>query len=101
MGHSWLDIIFRVGRGVSPLLIAAGRKRCKSEYCHIIMFEGLVQPSHLLLVLVVALFMFGPKKLPELGRGLAEAITGFRKGLNEAGQHAIDNGKQDSSKAGS
>ena len=29
--------------------------------------EGLFQPVHLLVILVVALFVFGPKKLPELG----------------------------------
>ena len=35
------------------------------------MIEGLAQPRHLLVILAVALFLFGPKKLPELGKGLA------------------------------
>ena len=42
------------------------------------MFEGLFQPTHLLGILVIGLFVFGPKKLPELGRGLAEGIRGFK-----------------------
>jgi TatA/E family protein of Tat protein translocase len=33
------------------------------------MIEGLLRPSHLLLIFLVALFVFGPKKLPELGKG--------------------------------
>jgi sec-independent protein translocase protein TatA len=45
------------------------------------MGEGLLQPMHLLVIGVIALLVFGPKKLPELGKGLGEAIRGFRKGL--------------------
>jgi sec-independent protein translocase protein TatA len=47
------------------------------------MFEGLLQPGHLLLIFFVALLVFGPKKLPELGKGLGEAIRGFKKAMNE------------------
>ncbi|HEY1265698.1 MAG TPA: twin-arginine translocase TatA/TatE family subunit [Candidatus Binatia bacterium] len=50
------------------------------------MFEGILQPGHLLLILFVALIVFGPKKLPELGKGLGEAIRGFKKSLNEDDQ---------------
>ena len=45
------------------------------------MFEGLLQPAHLLLILGIALLVFGPKKLPELGRGLGESIRGFREAM--------------------
>ena len=38
------------------------------------MFEGLFQPMHLVVILGIALLVFGPKKLPELGKGLGEAI---------------------------
>ena len=41
------------------------------------MFEGLLQPTHLLVILGIALLVFGPKKLPELGKGLGEGIRGF------------------------
>jgi len=48
------------------------------------MFEGLLQPMHLLVILVVAVFVFGPKKLPELGKGLGEGIRGFKKAMSES-----------------
>ncbi len=47
------------------------------------MGEGLFQPMHLLLILVIALVLFGPKRLPELGKSLGESIRGFKKALNE------------------
>jgi sec-independent protein translocase protein TatA len=46
------------------------------------MFEGLLQPMHLLLILGIVLVVFGPKKLPELGRGLGEGIRGLRDALS-------------------
>ena len=45
------------------------------------MIEDLLQTRHLLVILAVALFLFGPKKLPELGKGLAEGIRGFKEAL--------------------
>jgi len=45
------------------------------------MFEGLFQPLHLVVIFLIALVVFGPKKLPELGKGLGEAIRGFKKAL--------------------
>jgi len=42
------------------------------------MIEGLLRPQHLLIILLVAFFVFGGKKLPELGRGLGEGIRGFK-----------------------
>ena len=47
------------------------------------MFEGLLQPMHLVVIFFVALFVFGPKKLPELGKSLGEGIKGFKKAMNE------------------
>jgi sec-independent protein translocase protein TatA len=45
------------------------------------MFEGLFQPTHLIVVFGIALLVFGPKKLPELGKGLGEGIRGFRSAM--------------------
>lgn len=42
------------------------------------MGEGLFQPMHLIVIFAIALLVFGPKRLPELGKGLGEAIRGFR-----------------------
>jgi sec-independent protein translocase protein TatA len=47
------------------------------------MFEGLFQPTHLLLIFGIALLVFGPKKLPELGKGIAESIRGFKSAMKE------------------
>ncbi|HEX7193145.1 MAG TPA: twin-arginine translocase TatA/TatE family subunit [Thermoanaerobaculia bacterium] len=38
----------------------------------------LFQPTHLLLVAIIAMIFLGPKRLPELGKGLGEGIRGFR-----------------------
>jgi sec-independent protein translocase protein TatA len=46
------------------------------------MLHDLLQPQHLLVIAAVALLMFGPKKLPELGKGLGEGIRGFKSALN-------------------
>lgn len=54
------------------------------------MGEGLLQPTHLLLILAIALFIFGPKKLPELGKGLGQGIRGFKDALN-GGLHSEEN----------
>jgi sec-independent protein translocase protein TatA len=48
------------------------------------MLEGLLQPQHLLIILAVALFVFGPKKLPELGQGLGKGIRSFRDSMKAA-----------------
>jgi sec-independent protein translocase protein TatA len=42
---------------------------------------GILEPGHLILILGIALIVFGPRKLPELGRGLGESIRGFRSAL--------------------
>jgi len=46
------------------------------------MFEGLFQPMHLIIILVIALIVFGPGKLPELGKGLGKSIREFKKALS-------------------
>jgi sec-independent protein translocase protein TatA len=46
--------------------------------------EGLFQPSHLILIFAVALLVFGPKKLPELGKGIGEGFRALRDGMKEA-----------------
>jgi sec-independent protein translocase protein TatA len=45
------------------------------------MFEGLFQPMHLLVVFGIALLVFGPKKLPELGKGIGDGIRGFKSAM--------------------
>jgi sec-independent protein translocase protein TatA len=45
------------------------------------MFDGLFQPMHLLVIVGIALLVFGPKKLPELGKGIGEGIRGFKAAM--------------------
>jgi len=45
------------------------------------MFEGLFQPTHLLVIFAIALLVFGPKKLPELGKGIGAGIRGFKSAM--------------------
>ncbi len=47
------------------------------------MLEGLFQPMHLLVIFAIALLVFGPKKLPELGKGIGEGIRALKDGMKE------------------
>jgi sec-independent protein translocase protein TatA len=59
------------------------------------MFDGLFQPMHLLVILVIALFVFGPKRISELGKGLGDSIRSFKGAIrdpekvSEAGTPAV------------
>lgn len=53
---------------------------------------GLGTPE-LLVILAVALLIFGPSKLPSLGKGLGEAISGFKKGLKDEPLEAAEDKK--------
>jgi sec-independent protein translocase protein TatA len=47
------------------------------------MFEGLFQPMHLLSFFGIALLVFGPRKLPEQGKGIGEGIRGFKSAMKD------------------
>jgi len=57
--------------------LAAGARGSR----RILMFDNLFKPEHLLLILAIALLIFGPSKLPGLGKGLGEAFRGFKEGI--------------------
>jgi sec-independent protein translocase protein TatA len=50
------------------------------------MFEGLAQPMHLLMILLIALLFFGPSKLAGLGKGMGEGLRGFKDALQQGSQ---------------
>jgi sec-independent protein translocase protein TatA len=52
------------------------------------MGEGLFQPMHLLVIFFVALLVFGPKKLPELGKGLGEGLRALKNGMKDSSAEA-------------
>jgi sec-independent protein translocase protein TatA len=45
----------------------------------------LLQPTHLILLAVIAFVLFGAKRLPELGKGLGEGLRGFKEGIKGIG----------------
>jgi sec-independent protein translocase protein TatA len=47
------------------------------------MGEGLFQPMHLLVIFFIALLVFGPRKLPELGKGLGDGIRALKEGMKD------------------
>ena len=57
------------------------------------MFDGIFAPQHLILVLIIALVIFGPKRLPEIGRGLGKGIREFKGSMSEAISEATDEAK--------
>jgi sec-independent protein translocase protein TatA len=47
------------------------------------MFQGLLRPMHLLVILGIVLIIFGPGKLSELGSSLGKSIRGFKNAMKE------------------
>ena len=54
------------------------------------MFEGLFQPMHLVVIFGIALLVFGPKKLPELGKGLGDGIRGFKSAMKQETEVSVE-----------
>lgn len=51
--------------------------------------------GEIIVILVIVLLIIGPKRLPELGRGLADAIAEFRKGRRDRrGDDEEEDGKK-------
>jgi sec-independent protein translocase protein TatA len=47
------------------------------------MFEGLLRPGHLIILLVIVLLVFGPSKLPQLGEALGKTLRDFKHAFDE------------------
>jgi sec-independent protein translocase protein TatA len=59
------------------------------------MFEGLLQPLHLLLIVGIALLCFGPGKFADLGKGLGDGIRNFKLALTQCDATSERGGKED------
>jgi len=63
------------------------------------MFTGLESPTHLIIVLVIVLLLFGAKRIPELAKGLGTGVREFKKAAEDKGDaeldEASDNGEDD------
>jgi len=46
-------------------------------------FEGLLQPTHLIIILVICVVVFGPGRLGDVGRELGKGVRTFKKSVNE------------------
>jgi len=57
------------------------------------MGEGLFQPLHILLIVGIALLLFGPSKFADLGKGLGEGIRNFKQAVKEGDQKKDDEKK--------
>lgn len=55
------------------------------------MLDNLFTPTHLIIILIIALLVFGPRKLPELGKGLGEGIKGFKEGIKGTDTNTQEN----------
>jgi sec-independent protein translocase protein TatA len=64
----------------------AEARRCSGAEAF--MFEGLMQPMHLLVILFIALLFFGPSKLGDLGKGLGDGIRHFKNAMREGSEPA-------------
>jgi sec-independent protein translocase protein TatA len=53
-----------------------------------IMFEGIMQPMHLLVILIIALLFFGPSKLGDMGKGLGDGIRHFKNAMKDGSEPA-------------
>ena len=62
------------------------------------MLEGLFQPMHLIIIFAIALLVFGPKKLPELGKGLGEGIRALKEGMKDHTSASTEQSKTPESK---
>jgi len=60
--------------------------------------EGLLQPVHLFFILLIVLILFGPGKLPELGKGLGKGIREFKDALR-GGTDGSSDKKEEEKKA--
>jgi sec-independent protein translocase protein TatA len=54
------------------------------------MGEGLFQPFHLLLIVAIALLLFGPSKFANLGKGLGEGIRNFKSAMKDGEEKKDD-----------
>ncbi len=63
------------------------------------MLEGLFQPMHLIVILVIVLIFFGPGKLPDIGSAIGKSIRGFKQAMNEPEKKQEEEAKKLDAKA--
>ena len=77
------------GRGLEHGKVS-GRPLSAGKLVSMPFVDNILQPTHLLLILVVALLVLGPKRLPEAGRALGKGIRDFRGAISGEEHQAHD-----------
>jgi sec-independent protein translocase protein TatA len=49
------------------------------------MLTGILEPTHLVIIMIVALVFLGPKRLPDAGRAIGQGLNEFRRSFS--GEH--------------
>ena len=73
---------FRAKSASRRLPVIPARRRRAPTTLRRVVITDLLAPTHLLLILVVALLVLGPKRLPEAGRSLGRGLRELRDGLS-------------------
>ncbi|WP_333871101.1 twin-arginine translocase TatA/TatE family subunit [Desulforamulus putei] len=63
-----------------------------------VFFEGIFQPTHLILILIVVLIIFGPGKLPEVGKAMGKTVSEFRRATSASFEQEEKKEKEKASK---
>jgi sec-independent protein translocase protein TatA len=64
------------------------------------MFAGLASPSHLIIVLVLVLLLFGAKRIPELAKGLGTGIKELREGISSGDSTEAEASESEEARSG-
>ncbi|WP_073239530.1 twin-arginine translocase TatA/TatE family subunit [Desulforamulus putei] len=64
-----------------------------------VFFEGIFQPTHLILILIVVLIIFGPGKLPEVGKAMGKTVSEFRRATSASFEQEEKKEKEKSAQA--
>ena len=64
------------------------------------MFGGIGMPE-LIVIFAIALVVFGPSKLPDLGKSLGEAIRGFTRAMNDSDRPQVGTDARDNTRGSS
>ena len=55
-----------------------------------VVIGDILQPTHLIFILVIALLVLGPKRLPEVGRSLGKGLRDFRSAINGDERESVE-----------
>ncbi len=51
---------------------------------------GILSPTHLIIILAIVLIIFGPSRLPQLGKSLGQTMKSVREGMDSKSEEPAD-----------